>query len=301
MTVVEVDGHQLSLSNLDKVLYPKTGFTKGEVIDYYARIAPVMLPHLQGRPMTFRRYPNGVDAPSFFEKNASRATPDWVRRVTLPVPGSTMNRETIDFVVVDELATLVFAANLAALEMHTPQWKVDALGKARGVDRLVIDLDPGAPADVVTCAEVSLIVRDRLAADGLEAFAKTSGSKGLQMYAALRPSDADAVSTYVRGIAEELEAAHPDLVLSRMTRSLRGGKVFLDWSQNNGAKTTVAAYSLRARPRPTVSTPVTWDEVGAAAGGAPLSFTQADVLARIADGDLFEPLLAATRPELPPA
>jgi bifunctional non-homologous end joining protein LigD len=296
---VDVDGRTLRLSNLDKVLYPDVGLTKGEVISYYTAVAPFLLPHLAGRPLTVKRYPNGVDGPFFFEKNASRGTPDWVRTVRLPAPGSTKNRDEIDYIVVEELATLVWLANLAALELHTPQWKVGPRGGVHGADQLVLDLDPGAPAAIAECCQVALLLRDALEAAGLTPVAKTSGSKGLQVYAAVAEVSADRTSSYAHALAQRLEEEHPALVVSRMTKSLRPGKVLVDWSQNNAAKTTVSVYSLRARPSATVSTPVTWDEVAAAAGGAPLVFTQADVLGRIADGDLFEPLLATDRPPLP--
>jgi bifunctional non-homologous end joining protein LigD len=296
---VDVDGRTLRLSNLDKVLYPEVGLAKGEVISYYTAVAPFLLPHLSGRPLTVKRYPNGVDGPFFFEKNAARGTPDWVRTVRLPAPGSTMNRDEIDYVVVEELATLVWLANLAALELHTPQWKVGPRGGVRGADQLVLDLDPGAPAAIAECCQVALLLRDALAADGLTPVAKTSGSKGLQVYAAVAEVSADRTNSYAHALAQRLEVEHPKLVVSRMTKSLRPGKVLVDWSQNNAAKTTVSVYSLRARPTATVSTPVTWDEVAAGAEGAPLSFTQADVLGRISDGDLFEPLLAERRPPLP--
>jgi bifunctional non-homologous end joining protein LigD len=200
--------------------------------------------------------------------------------------------------VVEELATLVWLANLAALELHTPQWTVGPRDGVHGADQLVLDLDPGAPAAIAECARVALLLREELAGDGLEAVAKTSGSKGMQLYAAIRDTPPDTVNAYAHELAKRLEAAHPELVVSRMTKSLRPGKVLVDWSQNNAAKTTVSVYSLRARPTATVSTPVTWAEVEAAAGGRPLSFTQADVLARIADGDLFEPLLTERRPAL---
>src|ERR1700743_3232561 len=180
---VDVDGHRLKLTNLGKVLYPEDGFTKGEVIDYYTRIAPVLLPHLADRPLTIKRYPNGVDGPFFFEKNASRGTPDWVRTVSLPVPGSTMNRDRIDFIIVEELATLVWLANLAALELHTPQWHLPPRARKPRTDMLVFDLDPGAPAEIEQCCEVALLLRERLTADGLTPVPKPSGSKGLQVRA----------------------------------------------------------------------------------------------------------------------
>ena len=296
---VDVEGRTLRLSNLDKVLFPDVGLSKGEMISYYTAVAPVLLPHLAGRPLTVKRYPNGVDGTFFFEKNASRGKPDWVRTARLPAPGSTKNRDEIDYIVVEELATLVWLANLAALELHTPQWTVGPRGGVHGADQMVLDLDPGAPAAIGECARVALLLREALAADGLEPVAKTSGSKGMQLYAAIRETPSDTVNAYAHELAKRLEAEHPDLVVSRMTRSLRPGKVLVDWSQNNAAKTTVSVYSLRARPTATVSTPVTWDEVGAAADGAPLVFTQADVLGRIADGDLFAPLLGPDRPALP--
>jgi bifunctional non-homologous end joining protein LigD len=280
---VEVEGRHLKLTNLDKVLYPSHGFTKGEVIDYYTRIAPVLLPHLVDRPLTIKRYPNGVDAPFFFEKNAARGTPSWVRTITLPVPGSTKDRETIDYVVVQELADLVRLANLAALELHVPQWWVDDSAYA-GTDLLVFDLDPGAPATITECCEVAMLLRDLCAQDGLTLFPKTSGNKGMQVSAPIQVTDPMAPSTYARALAEKLEKARPDLVVSKMAKTLRPGRVLVDWSQNNPAKTTVAVYSLRARAEPTVSTPLTWDEV--AAGGA-LRFTSAEVLSRVETlGDL---------------
>jgi bifunctional non-homologous end joining protein LigD len=283
--VVEVDGQTLQLTNLSKVLYPQAGFTKGAVIDYYSRIAPVLLPHLVDRALTIKRYPNGVDEKFFFEKNAARGTPDWIRTVRLPAPGSTKDRDTIDYVVVEELATLVWLANLAALELHVPQWRVPRRARKPRTDLLVFDLDPGAPATIVECCEVALLVRDLVAEDGLELFAKTSGSKGMQVSAPVEVDDPEVTSQYAHSVARRLEAAHPDLIVSRMTKSLRGGKVLVDWSQNNPAKTTVAPYSLRARDEPTVSTPLTWDEVEA---GGTLRFTSDDVLARVDKyGDLF--------------
>jgi len=287
---VEVEGRRLRLTNLGKVLYPETGFTKGEVIDYYSRIAPVLLPHLADRPLTIKRYPNGVDAPHFFEKNAARGTPEWIRTVRLPVPGSTMKRDTIDYVVVEELATLVWLANLAALELHVPQWRVPRRARAPRTDLVVFDLDPGPPATIAQCCEVAVALRALLVADGLHPVAKTSGSKGMQVSAPVEVGDAELTSRYSHALARQLEADRPDLVVSKMTKTLRAGKVFVDWSQNSPAKTTVAPYSLRARPEPTVSTPLTWDEV--ADGGSP-RFTADQVLARVqAGGDLFAATLA---------
>jgi bifunctional non-homologous end joining protein LigD len=297
---VEVDGRRLGLSNLDKVLYPETGFTKAEVIDYYNRVAPVMLPHLANRPATRKRYPDGVDGPFFFEKNAPSHTPRWVHTVTLPVPGSTMDREVIAYVVVDDLATLVWLANLAALELHIPQWTVSSRAKPRGSDLLVFDLDPGPPATIVECTRVALLLRDLLADDGLQAYPKSSGSKGMQLYAPIRPIDGDETSAYAKSQAERLAKERPREVVSQMAKNLRGGKVFVDWSQNNSAKTTVAPYSLRARPLPTVSTPLTWDEVESCESPNDLRFVASDVLARVEDhGDLFGPLLTERRPALP--
>ena len=282
---VKVEGVTLELSNLDKVLYPAAGFTKGEVIDYYTRIAPVLLPHLVDRPLTRIRYPNGVTGNGFFEKNAPAGVPDWVRVETLPAPGSTKGRATLDYVVADDLPTLVWLANLAALELHVPQWTVGSVGP----DRLVVDLDPGPPAGLKECAEVALLLRERLAADGLVGYPKTSGKKGMQLMCALAGTQsADEVSAYAKRVAEELEKGHPRLVTARMAKNLRPRKVFIDWSQNNAAKTTVAPYSLRAEPTPTVSTPLTWAEVES---GKPRPYRSEEVLERIARyGDLLAEL-----------
>ncbi|HVX20181.1 MAG TPA: non-homologous end-joining DNA ligase [Acidimicrobiales bacterium] len=295
-TTVEVDGHRLRLSNLDKVLYPDAGFTKADVIHYYSQIAPVMLPHLRDRPVTLRRYPDGVDGPSFYEKNAPRGTPDWIR--TVPVPRSEDGDGDIDYVLLDDPAALVWAANLAALELHVPMWRWRRPGEYGPVDLMVFDLDPGGPADLVDCCRVAAYVRETLAADGHDVFPKTSGSKGLQLYVPLKPARRwDKVRDQARRLARQMERDHPDEVLSNMRRQLRPGKVLIDWSQNHAAKNTVAVYSLRARARPTVSTPVTWDEVGACADtGDPgrLAFEAGDVLDRVADaGDLFAPVLDA--------
>jgi bifunctional non-homologous end joining protein LigD len=286
---VEVDGRTLSLSNLDKVLYPQHGFAKGEVIDYYSRISPVLLPHLADRPLTVKRYPNGVDAQFFFEKNAPRGTPAWVRTVNLPAPGSTKDRETIDYVVVEELPTLVWLANLAALELHVPQWRVPRRARKPRTDVVVFDLDPGAPATIAECCDVAVLLREILEADGLHPVPKTSGSKGMQVSAAVEVAEPGLTSEYANRVARQLEHEQPDLVVSRMSKTLRPGKVFVDWSQNNPAKTTVAPYSLRARDEPTVSTPLRWDEVEK---GGRLRFTAAEVLRRVEQfGDLFAPVL----------
>jgi bifunctional non-homologous end joining protein LigD len=302
-TSVQVDDRRLVISNLGKILYPQTGFTKGEVLDYYSRVAATLLPHLAGRPLTRKRYPNGVDGAFFFEKNTPRGTPEWVRTVTLPVPGSTKDRETIDYVIVDDLATLIWTANLASLELHVPQWKVGPRGGIQDPDLLVLDLDPGPPATIVECCEVALLLKDVLQSDGLTGYPKTSGSKGMQIYAPLRPSPASDTSAYARSLAQRLEKQRPELVVSDMTKALRHGKVLVDWSQNAAAKTTVAAYSLRARPEQTVSTPITWDEVGACRAPEDLKFLAHDVLDRIERlGDLLDDLVAVPatrRPKLP--
>jgi bifunctional non-homologous end joining protein LigD len=285
--LVNVDGIQLELSNLDKVLYPRAGFTKGEVIDYYTRIAPVLLPHLEDRALTRIRYPNGVDAQGFYEKNKPGGTPDWVRLERLPAPGSTKDREMIDYVVVDGLPTLVWLANLAALELHTPQWRVGS----DGPDLLVVDLDPGPPAGIPECLQVALLMRDRLAADGIAAYPKTSGKKGMQLACPISgEQSSDEVSAYARRIAEELERAEPKLCLSKMAKRLRPGKVFIDWSQNSASKTTVTPYSLRAQSTPTASTPLTWDEVESGAVVA-AELTAGVVLERVDEyGDLLADL-----------
>ncbi|MCG5216645.1 non-homologous end-joining DNA ligase [Streptosporangium sp. KLBMP 9127] len=287
--LVQVAGKDLTLTNLDKVLYPQAGFTKAEIIDYYSRIAPVLLPHLRGRPLTVKRYPNGVESKFFFEKNAPAHTPAWVRKVNVPTPGSTKDRDTIDFAVIEDLPTLVYYANLAALELHVPMWRVDDAGGAVDPDTLVFDLDPGSPATIVECCRVARLLRDILADDGLTACPKTSGNKGMQLYAHWdRGPDP---SAYARKIAQRLESEHPGEIVSVMTRKIRTGKVFIDWSQNNPFKTTIAPYSLRARSFPTVSTPLTWDEVEGCTSQEELVFTAEDVLARVEEhGDLFGPL-----------
>ena len=287
---VTIDGHDLELSNLDKLMYPAAGFTKGEVIDYYTRIAPVLLPHLADRAVTRIRFPNGVDGAHFFEKNKPGGTPSWVRLATLPVPGSTMSRETIDFVVVDQLATLVWLANLAALELHTPQWRIDA-----DPDLLVVDLDPGAPAGLRECCAVAVLMRDRLADDGVAAYPKTSGKKGMQLCCPISGrQSAEVVSGYAKAVAEELASMVPGSITAKMAKAVRPGKIFIDWSQNAAAKTTVTPYSLRAQEQPTASTPLTWDEVEAVGTGAEPArqFGAAEVLARVErHGDLMSPLL----------
>jgi len=295
---VEVDGRVLALSNLEKVLYPQTGTTKAEVIAYYTQVAPILLPLVANRPVTRKRWPEGVAGQPFFEKNAPQGTPDWVRMVRLPVSGSTKARETIDFTLLDGLADLVWTANLAALEIHVPQWTVGPRGAVRGPDRLVVDLDPGPPAGLAECTEVAFAARERLAADGLETIPVTSGGKGMQLYAPISGrQDAMTVHAYAKRIAEELERAMPKLVVSRMTKALRPGKVLVDWSQNHPAKTTISPYSLRGRDHPTVAAPRTWDELEAG-GLAQLEYDE--LLARLdTDADLLAPLLDASGPRLP--
>ncbi|MGM1063734.1 non-homologous end-joining DNA ligase [Saccharothrix sp. Mg75] len=286
--VVLVEGRRVGLTNLDKVLYPGVGFTKAEVVDYYARVAPVLLPHVRDRPVTVRRFPDGVGGRSFFEKNVPSHAPEWVRTVRVPTPGSAKGAEFADFVVVDGLATLVWLANLAALELHVPQWVVGARGARRSPDLVVFDLDPGEPATVVECCRVACRVREVLEGDGLVARVKTSGSKGLQVYASVRVSSPERTSRYARSVALRLAEESPDEVVWRMTRSLRPGRVLVDWSQNNPGKTTVAPYSLRAREVPSVSTPVSWAEVEGCRSPGDLVFLAEEVLERVAaDGDLF--------------
>lgn len=291
----------MPLTNLDKVLYPQAGVTKAEVVHYYAEIAPVLLPHLADRPVTFRRYPNGATGPSFFEKNAGTSSPDWVQTVDVARRtgggrGSSAEGD-IHYVLICDRPSLVWAANLAALELHTPMWKVRSTRRAANygpVDLMVFDLDPGAPAAMRECCGVGLRLRDVLEEQGYDVYAKTSGSKGLQLYVPLRPARRwEKVRDEAHRIARELEREVPDEIVSNMRKDLRAGKVLIDWSQNHAAKTTVAPYSLRARPRPTVSTPVTWGEVAdGAAGRSPLTFEHTDVLERVRDlGDLFAPLL----------
>ncbi len=281
---VEIEGRRLTLSNLQKALYPR--FVKAEVIDYYTRVAPALLAHVAGRPATRKRFPDGVDGAFFFEKNAPSHTPDWIRVQELPTPGSSRGYETLNFVVIDDLPTLVWCANMAALELHVPQWKVGPRGKVHDPDLMVFDLDPGPPAGLEKAREVALLLRDLLNGDGLTAYPKTSGGKGLHLYVPV--AETTRTSDYAKEAAERLAAAHPKLVVSKMDKRLRRDKVFVDWSQNNPAKTTVAPYSLRAAAEPYVSTPVAWDEVE---GGEELRFTAPDVLERLEErGDLLEPM-----------
>jgi len=303
---VQVDGRDLILTNLAKVLYPSDGFTKAEVLDYYQRISPVLLPHVAGRPMTLKRYPDGVNAESFFAKHAPAGLPDWVRTGEIETSSSRSKApgEPVVYVVIDDLPSLMWAANLAALELHVPMWRFPGHGKgSRSAapehgwtpDLLVFDLDPGAPANITDCCRVAEALRPVLAEDGLDALPKTSGGKGLQLYADIsdRKMTAEQASALAKGLAERLERELPRLVVSRMTKSLRAGKVLIDWSQNNGSKTTVAPYSLRAREHPTASAPVTWDEVAACRAPEDMFFTAPDVLARVEEhGDLFAPLVS---------
>ncbi|MCF3122236.1 non-homologous end-joining DNA ligase [Streptomyces arenae] len=285
--ITEVEGRRLALSNLEKVLYPATGFTKGEMLHYYASTAGALLAHLHNRPVSFLRYPDGPDGQRFFTKNVLPGTPPWVR--TAEVPRSDGNARQI---LVPDLSTLMWAANLVT-EFHTPQWQADAPGRA---DRLVLDLDPGPPATVVECCAAALWLRERLTADGLHVYAKTSGSKGLHLLVPLEPTPSERVTAYAKELAVEAERERPDLVVHRMTRSLRPGKVFVDFSQNAAAKTTATPYTLRARPEPTVSTPVTWAEIEACAEPGQLVFTAADIAPRLRrHGDLLGPLINLNR------
>ncbi len=293
-TLVEVDGRTLKLSNLDKVLYPQTGTTKSEVLNYYAQVAPVLLPHVADRAVTRIRWPNGTAQTSFFEKNAPAGAPSWLRIAKVSTTGSrgaSRNGDELHFPVIDGLAALTYLVNLASLELHVHQWKVGRNGQPRNPDRLVIDLDPGDGAGLSECAQVALLVRDRLAKQELDCLPVTSGSKGLHLYADLPGRmSADEVRDWAHSIAEELEADHPKLLLSQMTKSRRAGKVFFDWSQNAAAKTTVTPYSLRGRDKPMVAAPRTWAEIEAGAED-PLELEQLryeEVLERVEErGDLF--------------
>jgi bifunctional non-homologous end joining protein LigD len=294
---VEVEGHTLSLSNLQKVFYPAVGFTKAQVIDYYTRIAPVLLPHLAGRHLTLKRYPDGVEGPYFYEKQCPGHRPEWVRTRGV---WSRHNGREIDYCMVDGLATVVWLANLADLEMHTPLGCADT---PKEPTVLAFDLDPGPPATIVECAEIACRLRDVFDHFGLRAFPKSSGSKGMQLYVPLNtPATYEVTKPFAQGIAQVLERRHPELVVSEMRKDLRPNKVFIDWSQNDEHKTTVCAYSLRARERPTVSTPLTWDEVEdvlRSRDPADLEFTSDEVLDRVAEhGDLFAPVLELEQ-ELP--
>lgn len=283
---VEVGGRSLTLSNLDKVLYP-SGFTKAQVLDYYARVAPVALAHLSGRCLTFRRFPDGTDKPGFFEKRCPQHRPGWV--AVAPGPGD--RDGLIEYCRLEEPAALVWAANLAAIELHAPMALAADIETPAAV---VFDFDPGAPAAMRECCEIALLVREILDSVGLEGWCKTSGSKGLQLYVPLNtPATHEHAASFALAVGQVLEKQHPARVTTTMAKAVRPGKIFVDWSQNARHKTTIAPYSLRARPEPTVSTPVSWAEVErCAAGGPELRFEAADVLARIeVSGDLFAPVL----------
>jgi bifunctional non-homologous end joining protein LigD len=297
-SMIEVEGRQIKLSNLEKVLYPKAGFTKGQVIDYYVRIAPVLLPHLADRALTLKRYPNGVEGMYFYEKNCPSYRPPWMKTARVWSEG---NNRFMDYCVVADLPTLVWLANLADLELHT------SLSRAPETNRpsvIAFDLDPGPPATIVQCCQVGLWVREIFEQFGLQAFPKTSGSKGLQIYVPLNTAVTyEQTKPFAKAIAQLLEERHPDLVVSDMKKALRVNKVFVDWSQNDDYKTTVNVYSLRAKDQPTVSTPVTWKEVENCSKKADpelLVFTSDQVLQRMEkSGDLFEPVLNLKQ-KLPP-
>ena len=286
---IEVAGKKIMVSNLEKVLYPAAGFTKGQVIDYYIRIAPVLLPHLKNRPITLKRYPDGVDGFFFYEKQCPSHRPDWVKTTEVP---SQREEGKIDYCLMNDLPALVWAANLADLELHTFLHRAPAITRPTS---LAFDLDPGAPADMMLCCRVALWLRAIFDELGLQSFAKTSGSKGLQIYVPLNTAATyEKTKAFAHSLAEKMEREHPEHVVSRMQKALRKGKVLIDWSQNDEHKTTVNVYSLRAKPQPTVSTPVTWQEVESTVdeGAAPLEFTSDAVLKRVEkQGDLFTPLL----------
>ncbi len=285
-----VEGHELKLSNLDKTLYPQAGFAKRDVIEYYAAVAETLIAHLQARALTVKRWPDGVEGKAFFQKQAPAHRPEWVRTVTLP-----SEKKPIDYLLADDHATVVWLANLAALELHVPLARADAPERPTA---LVFDLDPGLPATVIECCRVALTLQGMFEQLGLQSFVKTSGKKGLQLYLPLNHREVTFAQTkpFAKAVAELLEQSEPDSIVSRQTRTQREGKVLIDWSQNDQNKTTVCAYSLRAIERPTVSTPLEWDEVRAALdrrdAGA-LHFEAGAVLERIAErGDLFAPVLS---------
>jgi bifunctional non-homologous end joining protein LigD len=288
---VEIQGKRLTFTNLEKVLYPHTKFTKGQVVDYYARIAPVLVPHLKDRPLTLKRYPNGVDSEFFFEKNATKHRPDWVKTVPIWSEG---NNRNVNYLLANDLPTLVWIANLAGIELHP------SLSQAKNIlspTMMVFDLDPGPPANIVQCCQVALWLREIFEQFGLQSFPKTSGSKGLQIYVPLNsPSSYDETKPFAHALARLLEDEHRELVVSDMKKALRTGKVLVDWSQNDEHKTTISVYSLRAREKPTVSTPVSWEEVERALKkkNADLLRFEADQVLKRVDklGDLFEPVLA---------
>jgi bifunctional non-homologous end joining protein LigD len=298
VTAVTVDGRRLQLSNLDKVMYPATETTKGEVLNYYARVAPFLLPHVADRPVTRIRWPHGTGGPSFFEKNLPSGAPSWLHFVTVPTSGTRTQsgNDTIRYPVERDTADLTYLVNLASLELHVPQWRFDPDGRPRPPDRLVIDLDPGAPAGLHECAQVALLVRERLGSIGLATAPVTSGSKGMQLYAALPgEQDSETIADITREIAQDLTRLQPGLVVWKMTKSLRPRKVLLDWSQNAAAKTTIAPYSLRGKDAPFVAAPRTWAEVerGAEKRDTLRQLDLDDVLARLTrDGDTFAAALS---------
>jgi bifunctional non-homologous end joining protein LigD len=310
--VTRVGERTLTLTNLDKVLFPSVGFTKAEVIDYYLRIAPVMLPHIRDRAMTRLRFPDGVgpDRSPFYEKNAPMGTPEWVRRVKVNTSDG-----IIDYIVVDDEAAVVWLANLAALEMHVPQWTVRSATPANGIislpelqprsgeplaNRLVVDLDPGAGMTIVDGARAALIVAARLADDGMIPIAQTSGSKGIQVYAAIAPTRSKTAWNYVKQLNASLHKAQPDFFVAAMSVEQRAGRIYVDYNQNLAARNTIAPYSMRGRDRPAVATPVTWEELGSVRGPDDLRFGPEDVLARVVDyGDLAADLLTSEAPSLP--
>jgi bifunctional non-homologous end joining protein LigD len=310
--VTRVGERTLTLTNLDKVLFPSVGFTKAEVIDYYLRIAPVMLPHIRDRAMTRLRFPDGVgpDRSPFYEKNAPMGTPEWVRRVKVNTSDG-----IIDYIVVDDEAAVVWLANLAALEMHVPQWTVSSATPANGIislpelqprsgeplaNRLVVDLDPGAGMTIVDGARAALIVAARLADDGMIPIAQTSGSKGIQVYAAIAPTRSKTAWNYVKQLNASLHTAQPDFFVAAMSVEQRAGRIYVDYNQNLAARNTIAPYSMRGRDRPAVATPVTWEELGSVRGPDDLRFGPEDVLARVVDyGDLAGDLLTSEAPSLP--
>ncbi|MEZ0277455.1 MAG: non-homologous end-joining DNA ligase [Roseimicrobium sp.] len=294
-TTLKVGKREVAVSNLDKVFYPETGFTKGDVIDYYARIASVLLPHVKGRPVSLKRYPDGVKGMFFYEKQCPSHAPEWIKEKTVKVAKD--NGEYIDYCVFDDLPALVWAANIANLELHTFLHRRGALQRPTG---LVFDLDPGPPADIIQCCQVALWLRKMFAALNLECFPKTSGSKGMQLVVPLNtPTNYDKTKAFAHQVADTLAAEHPDLVVSDMKKKLREGKVFIDWSQNDDKKTTVSVYSLRAKDVPSASTPLKWSEVESAwknrakaTKGKTLVFEADEVLKRVQKwGDLFEPVL----------
>jgi bifunctional non-homologous end joining protein LigD len=298
--IIEIEGKQLKLTNLDKVFYPATGFTKGQVVDYYARIAPVLVPHLKNKPLTLKRYPNGVDQPPFFEKNATKHRPEWVKTVPIWSEG---NQRDVNYILCNDLPTLIWVANLAAIELHPSLSFGSDIMRPRSI---VFDLDPGPPANIVQCCQVAFWLRSIFDHFNLQSFPKTSGSKGLQIYIPLNTKTSyDETKPLAHALARLLENEHRDLVVSDMKKAIRTNKIFVDWSQNDEHKTTVSVYALRARERPTVSTPVTWDEVEQCLRKNDpklLVFESHQTLARVEKhGDLFAPLLTLKQklPKLP--